>query len=81
MPDIEKVSSALRCLDWQPVHAIDCWTDGEILLVAVPVCDDTDWHYEFSVITVNCDMDFFGVTCEGETWGWELDDVDWCIAI
>ena len=61
-------------------------SDGMSLLVAVPVCIDPGrpeggWYYEMSVVDVSCDEHYFNVCCQGEPWGWDLDDADWFVVL
>lgn len=77
---------------WQPADNEDApehYQDGDQFLVAVPVMwksgmrqhashdKNAKWFYEYSVVTVQCDEHFFGLTCNGEAWGWEWSDVEW----
>ena len=66
------------------------WNDGTQLLVAVPVNNvirntlarGPDWYYEFSVIVIRCDEDFFDIeSTDGDAWGWELDCVDFYVIL
>jgi len=85
-PDITKIPESLRALDWKPMPSYpdNEWWDGQVLLVSLPICDDKDrrkWWYEFHVVTIECDEDYFKVKLDGEPWGWELDDADYYVVI
>lgn len=67
----------------------ELFSDGEVLLVAVPVCrtergvsacvkNRADWYYEYSVIRFAVDEDYFSVrTMDDEPWGWDWSDVEY----
>ena len=41
-----------------------------------------DWFYEYSVIVIRCDEDFFDIeTADGNDWGWDLDCVDFYVIL
>jgi hypothetical protein len=70
---------------WQQMDTKRLWNDGTQIIVAVPVCHRVpasgpvgdDWCYEFSVVVIRCDEDFFDIeTSDGDDWGWDLDCVD-----
>jgi hypothetical protein len=76
---------------WQPMDVKRSWTDGTQLLVAVPVQSGIrnsrmravdHWFYEFSVIVIRCDEDYFEIeTADGDAWGWDLDSVDFYVIL
>lgn len=83
-PDITKIPESLRTLDWKLMDPSKTWWDGQLLLVALPICDNKDtskWWYEFHVVTISCDEDFFKVELAGDPWGWELNDADYYVTI
>lgn len=83
-PDITKIPSSVRLLEWQRMDPLREWSDGQQLLVAVPVRRggiDDQWAYELDVVQIDCDVDRFRVTCNGEVWGWDLDDADYYVEI
>jgi hypothetical protein len=83
-PDLEQIPASLRSLNWKRMDIQREWEDGQILLAAVPVRHDPQresWRYEFDVVLVNCDIHYFQLTVGGETWGWDLDDVDYYVEI
>lgn len=83
-PDITKIPRSFFALDWKPMDLDREWEDGQILLVAVPVRHDPQrepWQYEFDVVHINCDIDYFRLEVDGETWGWEIGDVDYYVEI
>jgi len=85
-PDATKIPDALRTLDWKSMDHERLWGDGEQLIVAVPVCHSSDepergWRYEFDVVTIECDEDFFKVKCADEPWDWDLNDADYYVEI
>jgi hypothetical protein len=74
----------------------DEFENGDHLLVAVPILSgirkpscvkaktyqSDNWRYEIEVVTICCDEHFFRIeTNDGETWGWEFDDIDWLIKL
>lgn len=77
--------------EWLPMDSTRLWEDCTQILVAVPVQNrlrsdprkaDGDWCYEFSVVVIKCDVDYFAVeTHDGESWGWDLDSVDFYIQL
>ena len=41
-----------------------------------------DWFYEYSVIVIRCDEDFFDIeTADGNDWGWDLDCIDFYVIL
>lgn len=69
--------------EWRAMDAFT-WEDGTQFLAAVPVQSRHargKWSYEYSIVTVKCDEHFFELECEGESWGWSLDDVDFFIVL
>ncbi len=75
-------------MDWQEVPEDGgLWSDGDVLLVAVPLVSKTSdgkavgWYYELSVITIECDEESFAVNIDGERWGWDMTDMDFCVKI
>ena len=81
-PDIQKIPTSLRPCKWEPYrHDIEWW-DGETILAAVPVRDKPDgWHYEFTVVSIRCDVDGVDAICNGETWDWDVGDIDFFVRI
>jgi len=80
-PDMRKIPKALQQLDWKTIKDDQLWEDGSQILVVVPVCvaRKDEWYYELSLLTIHCDVEYFSVTCQGESWGWDLTDVDFYI--
>lgn len=87
----KRIPKALQGLDWQ-YGTIEDFTNGDELLVAVGICIDKfgrhttlkksdDWRYEFSIVTIEADEDYYRITLDGDSWGWERDDVEWYIRI
>jgi hypothetical protein len=83
-PDPSRLPACV--VGWQPMDTKRLWNDCTQLLVAVPVHSRIrnsrmravdDWFYEFSVIVIRCDEDFFDIeTADGNGWGWDLESVD-----
>jgi len=67
--------------DWRPMDSKLTWENGTQFLAAVPVGSPQKWSYEYSVVTVYCDDDYFDLDCNDEAWGWSLDDVDFFIVL
>jgi len=88
-PDPSRLPSCVS--GWQPMDTKRLWTDGTQLLVAVPVNSRIrnsrmravdDWFYEYSVIVIRCDEDYFDIeTADGDDWGWDLDSVDFYVIL
>ena len=66
---------------WQPIPQDAAWEDGTQLLVAVPIVGDKDWYYEYSVIEIKCDEDYFELECNQDHWGWTWHDIDFYIQL
>lgn len=55
----------------------DSFTDGDQYLVAVAVIyHGGPAYWEYSVITIKCDEESFGIDCNDEPWGWGWDDAE-----
>ena len=88
-PDPSRLPACVT--DWRPMDTLRRWNDCTQLLVAVPVQSRIrnsrmravdDWFYEFSVVVIRCDEDFFDiVTADGDAWGWDLDSVDFYVIL
>jgi hypothetical protein len=83
--DIARIPVAIRHLAWE-VRVVDTeWADGERLLVAVPICKNSNrpedgWYYEFSVVQISCDNDDWTVRLStGDDWGWSMFEVDFFV--
>ena len=81
VPDIERIPRPLRCCTWEKVDPEAIYHNGDLIMAAVPVVDRGDWHYEVFVLTVSCDENYFEVTLDGESWGWELSDADFILRL
>jgi hypothetical protein len=80
--DNEQDRSRLAKLgEWRPMDTKLVWEDGTQFLAAVPVGSPEKWDYEYSVVTVHCGEDYCDLECNGESWGWSLDDVDFFIVL
>lgn len=84
--DATKIPAALQCVAWQEMKRGLEWYDGTTLLVCVPVCHDSGapasgWYYEMAVVDISCDEDGLDVYCQGDVWGWDLDDADWFVVL
>ena len=83
-PNIAEIPGSLCLLKWKPMDLSKHWQDGQLLLVALPICDDKDrtkWWYEFHVVTIKCGEDYFSIELSGDPWDWELSDVDYYVEI
>ena len=83
--DLTRIPKPLQSLDWQPMIE-KTWYSTDELLVAVPIKDqrpnpEYPWTYEFAVVTIDCDEDFFSVKCDDEIWCWGLSDCDYYVLI
>jgi hypothetical protein len=81
-PDRSKLTSKVN--DWRQMERETVLCDGDQLLVAVPIVGThhTGWYYEYSVIVVKCDSEYFG--CElstGDDWGRDISEVDFFIVL
>ena len=89
VPDASRLPGAVG--QWLPMDLKRLWEDATQILVAVPVCSrirntrkraEDDWYYEFSVICIRCDEEYFECeTSDGDAWGWDLHSVDWYIQL
>lgn len=71
-----------QTLPWQPASLHPkMFDDGEKMLVAVPLHEDSGGGYDFDVITINCDEGRFEIKCSGKTWGCTWLDVECFIPI
>lgn len=73
---------------WRKAHAQQELRDGDVMLVAVAVCEKglrrstaVRDFWELSVVTVHCDEHYFDLECSGGPFGWEWSDVEWYIPI
>jgi len=80
-PDLAKIAPPLKAWAWFPLDPTLAWFDGTVLLVAVPIGNPDDFRYDYAVVDILCDEDSFEVYCEGEVWGWDMDDADWYVVI
>lgn len=88
-PDRSKLPKALQGCEWKeldPTKLPDAWENGDFLLAAVAVRNSRDdsrkgWRYELSVVRIDCDAEYFRLECEGEAWGWELEDIDFYLEL
>jgi len=83
-PNLDSIPASLRSLNWKLMAPSLPWWNGQALLVALPICDDKDWTkwwYEFHVVTIKCDEDYFAIELAGDPWGWDLDDVDYYVEV
>jgi len=82
MPVIPK---SLRSLDWKPMDSDIDWCDGQILLVAIPVMSSGDrgdiHHYQFHIVEIQNDSEYFSVTEAEKRWEFGLGDCDMFVAI
>ena len=78
--------------EWLPMDPNRYWQDGMQLLCAVPICNrlndrmvehpDNNWHWEYDVVVIRCDENYFNLeNNNGDTWGWELSDVEFYIIL
>lgn len=87
LPDLSKIPKALQSLLWTVIGPNAKFGDGDRILVAVPVCSDSkkpdgNWYYSLEFVTILCDEESFGVRdSNGDSWGWEISDVDWMVRI
>lgn len=80
--DYEPDPSRLRQIgQWQPLPQDAVWEDGSQLLVAVPIVGVTDWFYEYAVIEIKCDEDYFELKCNDEPWDWSWEDIDFYVQL
>jgi hypothetical protein len=76
-PDASRLPKCVTA--WLQPHPATTYEDQSQLLVAVPVCNrfSDGWHYEYEVVTVCCDSDYFSLEdANGDAWGWSYDDID-----
>lgn len=69
---------------WREALPNAIFDDQSQLLVAVPILNrfSEGWHYDFEVVTVRCDEDYFAlVDTDGDSWGWSYDDIDFYVVL
>lgn len=86
IPDLNRLPGELRICGWRSMDLRREWNDGEVILAAVPVCDDSrkpggGFHYQLSVVTIRCDEDYFAVEEADEPWDWGLQDADFWLPL
>jgi hypothetical protein len=81
VPDASRLPAAVT--GWMPIPADMVFHDGEQWLMAVAVKHrhTPGWSYELSVVTMCCDEDYFAIQCDGEPWGWSIEDVDFGVRL
>lgn len=88
VPDPSRLPACVT--GWETMDPKRLWYDGTQLLVAVPVnskipnamARGPGWYYEFSVIVIRVDEDYFAIeTSDGNSWGWELDCIDFYVIL
>lgn len=86
-PDLDKIPDSIRCLEWKTFDGRERFFDGQVILAAVPVCNNYreplgGWHYQFCVVTIRCDEDYWSLENEdGDVWGWDETDIDFYATI
>lgn len=81
-PDASRLPDCVT--GWVEIKPDQVFYDGEQWLMAVPVRNrhtPGQWHYEFSIVTMCCDEEYFAMEVEGDPWGWELESVDFGIRL
>ena len=76
---VEAEARLSKVAEWKPrKDHPPFFTSGDQYLVSLKSSSDggKTYYWEYAVIRVECDEEFFEVTCDGESWGWEWDDVD-----
>lgn len=70
-------------LPWKPREDHpELFFDGDQYLVALQCGRDGGPHYwEYSVVRIYCDEDYFQVDCNDEPWGWQWEDVEFYIRL
>lgn len=84
MPDENRIPKPLQCLEWLAMDIDTEFIDGSELLVAVPVMFDQKtcrWRYEIAVVQISCGEGYFDVSLNGDSWGWDISDVDFYVVI
>ena len=81
-----QIPKSLQPLAWEEMKDDIVWSDGEQLLVAVPVKYNGNDVYEFYVIFIRCgtfttNESYFCIDCYDEEWCCVLEDVDYFIKI
>lgn len=61
----------------------DQFEDGSQYLVAVQIVSERTppYEWEYSVITIKADEGRFDIECNGESWGWLWEDVEFYIPL
>lgn len=70
-------------LYWRTNYSDLYWQDGSTILAAIEVYDQDHeyYYYEYQVVEVAVYDEGVDLLCEGEVWGWDIDDVDKFILI
>lgn len=81
IPDATRLPKCVT--GWMQFSQGELFEDGTKLLTAVPICGIGDkWHYQYEVVTISCDEDFFNLEdANGDAWGWDLDDCDFYVEL
>lgn len=83
---LTKIPESLQSLSWIPFDTKWHWYDQDCLLVAVGEMNhcqhkELGWKYHFYVVTFAIDEDYFFIKCHGETWEFDLDDIEYFVPI
>lgn len=65
-------------MDWKSAKGVPLY-DGDSYLVAVALRNrkTQECFWEYSVVQITED----GIECEGSPWGWDWDEVEYCIPV
>ena len=80
-PDITKIAKPLQSLPWKAMDSIVGWVDGSVFLVATPIISQQSFRYEYHVVTVHIDSEYFDIYCNGEYSDLGWDNCDWYVVI
>jgi hypothetical protein len=68
-------------MKWQKPPTL--YYDGDQFIAAVRACspDKTKEWWDYSIITVHVDENYFQITEANEPWGWGASDIEWLIPL
>lgn len=80
--EVERMTAEAQAaskLPWREAIQDQKFEDGDMILVAVPLHEDSGGGYDYAALSVHCDEHYFELKCDDEAWGWTWGDVEfWC---
>jgi hypothetical protein len=79
-PDRTRLTACVS--GWQEVRPDAIYNDGQQILAAVPIGTHERWYYEYHVLNIRVDEDYFDLeTSDGDSWEWDISDVDFYVTL